>query len=940
MTPQEFVAKWKQSELKERSGYQEHFIDLCRLLGHATPAELDPTGKEFAFEAGLSKTGGAQGWADVYKAGYFAFEYKGKHLDLNRAYQQLLLYKDSLRNPPLLIVSDFDTIIVHTNFTNSVKREYRLTLDDLLRPEKLSILRAAFYEPGRLQAAETTAQVTQAAAEKFAHLADLLRAWKIEPHKSAHFLIRVLFCLFAEDVGLLPGKILTELIEIARLKPKLFAGQLRQLFGAMASGGPFGRDVILHFNGGLFDSDEALELDSEALGILRELSRLEWAYIEPSIFGTLFERSLDPSKRAQLGAHYTSRDDILLIVEPVLMAPLRRRWAEVKEQAEALAAQRGRTKGGKARERWDKQLANLLLGFQEELTEATVLDAACGSGNFLYVSLRLLLDLEKAVINYAGDLGLTRFIPRITPAQLYGIEVNPYAHELAQMTVWIGYIQWLRENGFGFPDEPILKPLKNIALKDAILSFDDTGGPIEPEWPKATVIVGNPPFLGGKRLRTELGHEYIEALFELYKDRVPREADLVCYWFEKSRALIENGRIERAGLLATNSIRQQQNRPIVDHIKASGDIFMAWSDRPWILDGASVRVSMIGFDNGQDKSHTLDGRVVSQINSDLTDSIDYTMARPLAENEGIVFMGDTKGGAFDIDARTAKGWIRARNRSGKQNADVVMPWINGLDITRRPRDMWIVDFGTTLAEKEAADYELPFEHIRRLVKPERLKNNRPSYRDYWWIHVEPRPAMRAAIKNLSRYIVTVIVAKHRLFSWVPSSVLADHRLFVFAREDDFFFGVLHSKAHELWSLRMGSTLEDRPSYSSETCFRTFPFPWPPNNGPISDIRTQHIASAARELVAWRDAWLNPPGASEAELKKRTLTNLYNAKPPELQALHARLDAAVFDAYDWPHDLSDDDILARLLALNLERAAAGGAAAAPLAEGKAESDDED
>lgn len=930
MTPQEFVSKWRQSELKERSGYVEHFIDLCRLLGHGTPAELDPTGREFAFEAGVSKSGdGAQGWADVFKAGFFALEYKGKnkHASLEKAYQQLLLYKDSLRNPPLLITCDFDVIVIHTNFTNSVKREYTLTLDDLLRPDKLSQLRAAFEDPRRLQAAETTAQVTQAAAEKFATLADLLRRQQAQPEAAARFLIRILFCLFAEDVGLLPGRIFTELVENARLKPRQFADQLRQLFGAMASGGPFGRDMILHFNGGLFENDEVIELNSDALNVLRELGRLEWAYIEPSIFGTLFERSLDPSKRAQLGAHYTSRDDILLIVEPVLMAPLRRRWAAIQEGAEALVAQRARHKGGKARDRWDKLLLTLLQDFRDEIVATTVLDPACGSGNFLYVSLQLLLDLEKEVINYAGDLGLTRFFSMVSPAQLYGIELNAYAHELAQVTVWIGYIQWLRENGFGFPPEPILKALKNIELKDAILAFDDSGQPVEPEWPTATVIVGNPPFLGGNKIRAELGDEYVEALFRLYNGRVPAFADLVCYWFEKTRAAIENVLVLRAGLLATQAIRGGVNRQVLDRIKATGDIYFAYSDREWILNGAMVHVSMVGFDRGSIQDRFLDGVAAEKINADLTARIDTTIAQVLAENQNTSFQGPSPKGPFDIDQELALQLVMGGGEAPVDNRQVVRPVISAIDIGQRNRNRWTIDFAL-MSISEAQRYESPFAYVAKAVYPIRKTNRRAAYAEKWWQYAEPRPGMRKALDGKGRYIATPRVSKHRLFVWCRPEVLANDGTIVFAREDDYFFGILTSRPHELWARGKGTQLREVESgfrYTPTSTFETFPLPWPPGQEPVDDPRVIAIAEAAKALVAWRDAWLNPPGLSEAQLKKRTLTNLYNERPPELAALHAALDAAVFDAYGWPHDLSDDDLLARLLALNLERGASGGAA---------------
>jgi hypothetical protein len=470
----------------------------------------------------------------------------------------------------------------------------------------------------------------------------LLRVRGEVPDRAAHFLIRLLFCLFAEDVRLLPEKLFSKLVAATRTRPEAFSSQLRQLFGAMRTGDFFGVEDILHFDGGLFDDDEVLDLDAEGLRILNRLTNLDWGSIEPAILGTLFERSLDPSKRAQLGAHYTSREDILTMVEPVLMAPLRRKWTAVQQQARTLAERRDAA-AGRQRTNRHSELSRLLESFVEEMAAVSVLDPACGSGNFLYVSLKQLLDLEKEVIAFAGEVGLTGFFPKVGPEQLHGIEVNEYAHELATATVWIGYIQWLRDNGFGRPSEPILKPLETVTQMDAILAYGENGEPVEPEWPETDVIVGNPPFLGGKRMRSELHDTYVDDLFALYRNRVAREADLVTYWFEKARAEIAAGRVKRVGLLATNSIRGGANRKVLVRIRESGGIFFAESDRPWILDGAAVRVSMIGFDDGAEPEKTLDGTPATAINPDLTGALDLTEARALRENLGIAFMGDTKG---------------------------------------------------------------------------------------------------------------------------------------------------------------------------------------------------------------------------------------------------------------------------------------------------------
>ncbi len=924
--PQQFVAKWRGDTRKERSVSQEHFIDLCRLLGHETPGENRDG--SLAFEAGADKQRGGQGWADVWKKGHFAWEYKGPHADLDKAYQQLLQYRESLQNPPLLIVSDIQQIVIHTNFTNTIKQVFTLTLDDLLTPVGQKRLRDVFYEPEAFRAPQTTEQVTKQAAEEFARLATLLRRYGEDPQRIAHFLIRLLFCLFAEDIGLLPNGLFSRLISSTRKRAPLFAEQLRQLFATMASGGFFSMEDIPHFDGRLFDDDTVLELDSDGLDILAKASTLDWSSIEPSILGTLFERSLDPAKRSQLGAHYTSRDDILLIVEPVLMAPLRRRWDEVQAQARELAARRDVATGGQ-RTRLQNELQGLLTGLAQEIAQVRVLDPACGSGNFLYVALKQLLDLEKAVITFAGDVGAGTFFPQVGPEQLRGIEINDYAYEFAQITVWIGYIQWLRDNGFGQPSQPILKPLDTIRHMDAILAFDEQGRPIEPAWPEADVVIGNPPFLGNRKMIQELGENYTFTLRNLYNPRVRGTSDLVCYWFEKARTSLENQRIKRVGLIATNSISDGFNRNTLEQIKKTGDIFMAWSDREWVLNGASVRVAIIGFDLGKEMHRELDGKTVQIINTNLTASNDLTRATLLQENQGIAFRGVSRVGEFDITAEVAQKLLNSGgNPNGHPNSDVVKPWMNGSDVTSHSRNMWIIDFNEMPMEA-ACEYVEPFEYVRKHVKPSRDTVRRDRRRERWWIFGEFAPGMRNAISNLPRFIATAQVAKYRLFVWLRHPVIPDQKLVVFGRDDDYFFGILHSRLHEIWSLSMGSWIGkgNDSTYTPTTTFQTFPFPWPPGREPADDPRVAAIALAARELVEKRDRWLNPEGADAAELKKRTLTNLYNQRPTWLDLAHKKLDRAVLDAYGWPHDLSDEEILARLLALNLERAAAQGGVAA-------------
>jgi type II restriction/modification system DNA methylase subunit YeeA len=705
MNVAEFIAKWRRSERTERSAAQEHFLDLCEVFEHPKPGEVDPAGEWFTFERGAAKQEGGQGWADVWKRAYFGWEYKGRHKDLEAAYRQLLQYREALENPPLLVVSDMWRILIHTNFTATTKKTYEIALEELGEPHNVEIMRALFHAPERLRPGTTSEAITTEVARRLGEVARGLRARGFEATAVARFLDRIVFCLFAEDVGLLPKQIFSRLVEKAR-DPGHFARLVAQLFDAMRTGGDFGLEEIKHFDGNLFTESPVLPLTEDEIRSVQAAARVEWGAVDPSIFGTLFERGLDPDSRAQLGAQYTGRADIEALIEPVVLAPLRREWDEARGRVERLLA----AKGNRARE-----ARAVFRAFYERLAEVRVLDPACGSGNFLYVTLQKLKDLEKEALVFASDRGLGSWLPQVSPTQFYGIEVNPYAFDLAQTTLWIGYLQWITANGFGTPQEPILRPMQNFENKDAILDLSDPAHPREPDWPAADFIVGNPPFLGGKRLRAELGDEHVNALFSVWKGRVPAEADLVAYWFEKARKQIEDGKCRRAGLLATQGIRGGANREVLKRIKETGGIFFAESDRDWVLDGAAVHVSMVGFDAGGERRKVLDGREVDEINANLSSTADVTQARVLEENRNVAFMGDTKGGAFDIDEQTALGMLRAPNPHGRPNSDVIVPWVNGLDVTGRPREMFIIDFGTQMNEADAAHYEAPFSHVERFV---------------------------------------------------------------------------------------------------------------------------------------------------------------------------------------------------------------------------------
>jgi type II restriction/modification system DNA methylase subunit YeeA len=398
-------------------------------------------------------------------------------------------------------------------------------------------------------------------------------------------------------------------------------------------------------------------------------------------------------------------------------------------------------------------------------------------------------------------------------------------------------------------------------------------------------------------------------MFRVYDGRVPHEADLVCYWHEKARTMVEAGGVSRAGLIATQGIRGGANRRVLERMKESGDIFLAWDDEPWVLDGAAVHVSLVGFDDGAEQDKRLDGRPVATINANLTAGVDLTRAKRLPENLGIAFMGDTKGGAFDISEAVAHELLSVPNPDGRDNRDVVVPWVNGLDITRRSRHMWIVDFGVSTPIEEAALYEAPFEYVRHHVQSVRATNRRAAYAERWWLHVEPRPEMRRRLSGLPRFLATPNLTKHRLFSWLPAGTLPDHQVIVFARDDDYFFGVLHSGVHELWARGQGTQLREVESgfrYTATTTFETFPLPQNPPANAVAEIE-----AAARALNELREGWLNPPSASATQLAKRTLTNLYNERPTWLAQIHERLDRAVHAAYGWEYPLDSDEVRARL-----------------------------
>jgi len=1090
MTPQDFIAKWGPGgsgfDLNERQGAQAHFIDLCQLLGVPTPGSAG----DYLFEQDTLVLGEARGYADVFKRNHFAWENKapGKSLDL--ALKQLLTYSLALSNPPLLVVCDRLTILIHTQFNGHPSEVHTVLLGELDQPAKQALLRRLWTDPESFRPKKTSRDITEAAAKSFATLADGLRKRHNNPDEVAHFLTQCLFCFFAEDVGLLPGRMFEGLVNNKNLTSDKLTQGLTNLFTAMCNGGLYGNDDIPWFNGGLFKKVKVPALSIMEVTELRNAAALNWSAIDVSIFGTLFERGLDPAKRSQLGAHYTDPATILRIIEPVLSRPLLQKWALVAQDIEALL--------GKSRKKGDKHYnagkARFVL-WLEDLKAYRLLDPACGSGNFLFMGLKALKDVEHKSHLDAAMFGLDREADLVTgPHNVLGIELNEYAAELARVTVWIGELQWRMAHGYEFKTNPVLEPLDHIECRDALLTFSNTTAAVEelsPEpgaragqmpgahtlrflkspptsapptpldagsevdaekpgaaepgaaevgsdpdfaqqnsgsdpasagvreatWPKANVVIGNPPFLGGSKKRRELGDAYFSALDTVFAGRVPGGADLVCYWFDKARIAIENHGLEAAGLVATQAIRAGSNRAVLTAICDTSRIVDAWSDESWVNDGAAVRVSLICFsavvpENGDFQTVMLNGQTVAAIHADLTggNELDLTLATGLAENVNASFEGTKKYGDFDVPGALARQWLGVPNPHGQSNSLVVKPWRNGQDLSQRHSDTWIIDFGTAMSEAEASLFEVPFAQVLQLVKPTRLKAKLP--RD-WWLHERARTSMRKALQDLPRYIATVRVSKHRHFSYLHSTVLADTRLNVISRADDTTFGILSSRMHEVWSLAQASMhgVGNDPTYNAKSCFETFPFPSgltpadtahqqterlesgalipahlqeksveagvvrmsgailkseayePPASEPLPpgqkcqslNLRTQaiQIANAAKKLNDLRDNWLNPPewthkvpevtplgmdkspypdrieakpGITEADLKalqKRTLTHLYNAKPAWLSMAHQQLDQAVATAYGWldyTPDMPDDEILKRLLALNLARSA--------------------
>ena len=992
-SPSAFVSKWQGSAGDERANKDSFLRDFCEALGLDSPGPKDAS-PDYCFEKEIRLTHGdgttTTGFMDLYRAGGFVLEAKqgGRPGSSNargtrshdrymeRAFGQVVRYVQALpKRPPFVITCDIGHVFeVWEGFSGDFggyARRQTFTLADLLKDEVQAYFRAIWNDPQSLDPARRRARVTREVAQTLGQLAQRLED-RFPGEAVARFLMRCVFTFFAEDAGLLPANAFQDALDRWRKDPRLFVRGLESLWDAMNTGGLWGPLPILHFNGGLFSEYVALDLGTQDIDLLFQAARFDWAEVDPSIFGTLLESALDSRERHRLGAHYTPRAYVERLLRPALEEPLRQDWDLA--QAEALShLSEFPTEAEKAEAR------AVLHRFQHDLAHLRILDPACGSGNFLAAAYDILKRIEGEVQRRLQDLGETEQALAlegqvVTPKQFMGIEVKPWAAAIADMVLWIGHLQWHRRLHPGHtPPEPVLQAYGNVACRDAVLTWTgthDTGrtrwdgvttrphpvtgrevpdenaqvpileylNPRPADWPEADFIVGNPPFIGNKRMRVALGDGYAEALRATYS-AVPDSVDFVLYWWHKAAESVQSGRARRFGLITTNSLTQSFNRRVIaHHMSGKPPLKLLWAipDHPWTEEGAAVRIAMtVGGLEGQPwlgrvieersadtpeaeaEAVRVEGRAVDLINEDLSAGANVAGAAALASNFGLSCNGMMLAGS---------GFIVT---PGQWNAwgcpDVVRPYRNGKDLSDKPRGAMVIDlFG--LEEKNARDqYPAVYQHVLEHVRPERESNNRPAFRRRWWVFGEPRSSFRPGLAGLSRYMVTPHISKHRVIQLVPGDIIPDHMVIAFALQDGWHLGVLSSRIHTLWSLAAGGTLEDRPIYYKSRCFDPFPFPdaTEPQKARIRDMAER--LDAHRKGAQGRGVTITGMYNLLANLRSREVFTVKDREQHEaaqteiLLQLHDELDEAVAEAYSWPVDLPEAEILERLVVLNRERA---------------------
>ncbi|MGV3660886.1 MAG: class I SAM-dependent DNA methyltransferase [Prosthecobacter sp.] len=1013
-SPAEFIAHWQKAEANERANSQSFLIGLTHLLGVAPPSHNHADG--YSFEFPVKVPGGTStNFIDLYRRAHFVLESKqfaaqklaqtaleiaaieagaveekkksgpvrgtGSWDDaMMRARGQAERYVRSLPaeepNPPFILVCDVGhSIEVYADFTQAGKaylpfpdpRTFRIQLKDLERADIRERLRLIWTNPAVLDPAKVSAEVTREIAGYLAELAKSLEQEQHDPEVVAQFLTRCLFCMFAEDVGLLPDRAFTELLNSIPATGEGFAEMLSTLFKEMNTGTSYSvtlRKKLLKFNGGLFADHTVLPVNGLQLGLLKQAASKQWKNVEPAIFGTLLERALVPEERHALGAHFTPRAYVERLVLPTVIEPLRAEWEDVRAAAITHARADDLKKARKE-----------INTFHDKLCHIRVLDPACGSGNFLYVALQHLKILEGEVLDvgsqFGEDLKLELETHTIDPHQFLGIELNPRAASIAELVLWIGYLQWhFKIHGQRIPPEPILRAFKNIECRDAVLAYDGEPRPVRDEagnittvwdrrsyktdpvtqrqvpddtkrvplltyenprpaeWPETDYIVGNPPFIGTARMREDLGDGYAETLRKTYPE-VAESADLVLYWWHKAATLVRHGQAQSFGLITTNSLRQTFARRVVQHHLAAKpplSLVFAIPDHPWVdtAEGAAVRIAMTvgvageltGFlsevvgeeDHDDGSSNVILSSQHGKIAADLTVGADVSSARSLKSNESLGCPGvKLHGSGFVVTTEEAK-------KLGLGSIDGLEKHIrlyrNGKDLNDSPRSAMVIDLLGLSVGEVLSRFPNVYQHVLNHVKPERDTNNRPTYRDNWWIFGEPRRDFRPALGGLSRYIATTETSKHRFFQFLDQSILPDNMVIAIALEDAFHLGVLSSRIHVVFSLVAGGRhgVGNDPRYNKTRCFDPFPFPL------CNEAEKARIRKLAEDLDAHRKR-------VQAQHPGLTLTGMYNvleklrADEPLnakdklihdqglvsiLQQLHDDLDEAVFTAYGWQH----------------------------------------
>jgi hypothetical protein len=1030
-TPEAFIALWQGVTASELATSQSFIIDLCELLGvprpHATAKQdyMFERPVTFSYANGTSSAGRV----DCYRRGRFIAESKKlkASVDSERFSRNLLEAHAQAQNyaralppaegrPPFLLIIDVGTVIeVYSEFSRSGgtyipfpdPRSHRIALADLVKPEVRERLRLIWTDPDQLDPALISAKVTGAVSTQLAKLAKSLEDANHCAEHVAAYLTRALFCMFAEDVGLLPNDSFLGLLKTHREAPATLQHMLQALWADMDKGGFSGvltRDV-LKFNGKLFKGaiqpGYSLLLTTAQIDLLIGAAKADWRQVEPAIFGTLLERALNSTERHALGAHYTPRAYVERLVLPTVMEPLRAEWANVRVAALLLANEASEVDSKKESAAKIVEARTEVRNFHHRLCAVRVLDPACGSGNFLYVTLEHMKRLEGEVFNQLNELGDTQGKlawegETVTLQQLRGIELNPRAAALAELVLWIGYLQWqIRTFGHAGVAEPVVHNYGNIENRDAVLAWeartpalnakgekltrwdgvtmkshpvtgdlvpDETAqvpqwrytGARQADWPEADFIVGNPPFIGAKYLRAALGDGYAEALRQAWPD-VPESADFVMFWWARAAALVSTRKAQRMGLITTNSLTQTFNRRVVQAaLDRSGVLAFAIPDHPWVdtAGGAAVRIAMTVLQPsaGEGRLQTVTSEAPGQdgdvavtlderrgvIHADLSMGANVTAAVPLQAMSGISSPGVKLHGAGFIVTPEEVATLLV---SDSTCAALIRDYRNGRDLTDKPRGVRVIDAFGLSADELRSQYPAVYQWLRDRVKPERdakgTSKDGTGYAKLWWLHGKPRQEMRKQLTGLPRYIATVVTAKHRLFQFLDTSILADDALICIASADAYVLGVLSSQLHTRWALATGSMLEDRPRYIKTTCFETFPFP-AADTGLTSEL-TNKIRKLAEQIDVHRKKQL----AAHAGV---TLTGLYNVLEKlrsgetltdkdktlhehglvgVLKTLHDELDAFVLAAYGWS-DLNPitapDSLLSRLMALNARRSA--------------------